>query len=253
MQQPTLLDLPEDILCRVCELCASSQPGAVAALDALALTCHATRAALESVDAWALAGCALGLPLPPGATQFSENSRRARVRAADRADRWLAANAGAAAEAPGVRIHVMHRGQGFGQQYPALLPPPLERELAPLGLVAVRLDAAASTSSPPFVVVPVDPAFDAKGELRQGRGVCALPNCFDPAAPGCAHCGKHGGSAARRVVEAVASAAARAPPTTRRILFVAASSTTADAYRRAAVCVARRAAMPVATPRRLCR
>ena len=47
MQQPTLLDLPEDILCRVCELCASSQPGAVAALDALALTCHATRAALD--------------------------------------------------------------------------------------------------------------------------------------------------------------------------------------------------------------
>ncbi len=33
MQQPTLLELPEDILCRVCELCASSQPGAVAAQD----------------------------------------------------------------------------------------------------------------------------------------------------------------------------------------------------------------------------
>ena len=250
MQQPTLLELPEDILCRVCELCASSQPGAVAALDALALTCRATRAALESVDAWPLAGCALGLPLPPGETQFSETAgARACARPTAPTAGWRRRRR--AAGAPGVRIHVMHRGQGFGQQYPALLPPPLERELAPLGLVAVRLDAAASTSSPPFVVVPVDPAFDAKGELRQGRGVCALPNCYDPAAPGCAHCGKHGGSAARRVVEAVASPAARA--TTRRVLFVAASSTTADAYRRAAVCVARRAAMPVATPRRLSR
>ena len=186
----------------------------------------------------------------PARRNFPENSRRARARRS--VDRWLAANAGAAAEAPGVRIHVMHRGQGFGQQYPALLPPPFERELAPLGLVAVRLDAAASTSSPPFVVVPVDPAFDAKGELRQGRGVCALPNCFDPAAPGCAHCGKHGGSAARRVVEACLSGGARAAhhaarPLRRGVLHDGGRVPAGGGG------VARRAAMPVATPRRLCR
>ena len=150
--------------------------------DALALTCHATRAALESVDAWALAGCALGNGAAARRDAIFRKRAGARARARGRPRRPLAGGerrrgGGGARRAdpcdasrPGVRAAV-----------PGAAAAAARAELAPLGLVAVRLDAAASTSSPPFVVVPVDPAFDAKGELRQGRGVCALPNCYDPA------------------------------------------------------------------------
>jgi len=160
------------------------------------------------------------------------------VRAANRADIWLTANCGASVEAAGVHIRVVHRRGGFD------LPRLLRHELFPLDLTAIpEADAPAAIIARPFVVVACDAAVDAKLSLWTGRGVCALASCFDPAAPGCLHCSKHGGRAALRVVQAIAAAApaATAAAAPRRVLFVAASAATADAYRRAAVCVARRA------------
>ena len=220
---------------------------AVAALDALGLTCSTFFAAImRQRKAWEVAASGfLVVRNPTCARQLVHQITSAVATLTSRTHTCIATST--------LNLHIMmlprQADAGWEQR--------LYERLDAAGLAEGSLSGSARrtdwSTDRPFIFVPCDiadarmrPVIDADGRLRTYP--CLSRNCLEPASRGCEHCSKHGGQGAAQVLkECMASSAHRH----RHVIFVAMNGTVASAYRRAIVATLRaaRAGTPVNQPK----
>lgn len=228
-----LTTLPEDILCLIAHMLA--RQGGIRALFALELTASGLRDVVSS--AWNLAASTLAI-------DHIVHSSRALMHAVEWADSMIDQHAiesctmfTSTGLPRSMHLALLPRGDGgWVQRFLTLL--------GPLGLACEVVDDSPLPPDIPFVLVRCDRAL--RSECPAGGHVttwsCGHPRCMDPASRDCFHCGKHGAARAHLLTASCArQLGATALSATRRVLFVAPSPAVRDGYRRALVCLRRKA------------
>jgi hypothetical protein len=204
----------------------------LSALVSIAATNQLFTSALKQGGIWEMACLALGLD-----DDRRHHDCKRLVHAIVRAD--AAFRDRAAAPSASMCVLTTHAAKAHGGGgLPGWMDPLLE-ELLPLGLVRVVAgveDEKARTLAAPYTVIKCD-AADPDRPVARGALLapitypCADRSCLQPAAPACAHCGKHGGKSARRIVQRYHESLSTGCG--RRVIFVPLSASVRDAYCRA--------------------
>ena len=219
--QQDVLSLPLDVLRRIiASALATGGAPALQTCDALSLTNKAFTALACEDCIMALLAENLGIP----------SCSWLLVRAACRADELLALKT-SYVTVQGGQIHVtLAKCKGWLSQ--------LTNLLLSHGLVSIVSSIDELVSGKPFGIVYCDARSElcchATAELTHiSTYPCASSRCLSPAARGCLHCGKHGGSGAKTDVKRMAAIISTGRHPLRRVVFVASSEPVLEAYQQA--------------------